>query len=177
MHCRAHKLPLTIPYPVFWLAAWVYALAEWIAAMKPAPMRIAELACSFQQSQASHATRGNCSTACIDVVKDARAKAYPLATHTCPSSAPTQQQLLCVSGWILQVLFSIVRLGIPDALSSGSKTAAELAAAIGPSTNSDWLDRLLSAAAVLGMLTRSKVYRSVAHRRAAAAAAAATGRV
>lgn len=118
---RAHKLPLSISYPVFWTAAWVYALAEWIAALKPAPMRIAELACTFQQSQ---------------------------------------------------VLFSIVSLGIPDSLASGPKTAAELAAAIGPTANAEWVDRLLSSAAVLGMLKRSKLSRSVAHHRAVAAAAA-----
>lgn len=50
---RSHRLPLSTPYPVFWAASWVYAVAERIAAMKPAPMRIAELSNHYITSQAS----------------------------------------------------------------------------------------------------------------------------
>jgi hypothetical protein len=48
---RSHRLPLSTPYPVFWAASWVYAVAERIAAMKPAPMRIAELSNHYITSQ------------------------------------------------------------------------------------------------------------------------------
>jgi hypothetical protein len=71
--------------------------------------------------------------------------------------------------WCPQVLFSIVSLGIPDALLSGPATAAELAATIGHKTNADWLDRLLSAAAVMGMLKRARISQAAAQQRTAAA--------
>jgi len=58
---------------------------------------------------------------------------------------------------LLQVLFSLVSLGIPGALVSGPKTAAEVAVCIGPDTNVEWLDRLMMAAASKGMLNRSKI--------------------
>jgi hypothetical protein len=62
-----------------------------------------------------------------------------------------------------------VSLGIPDALLAAGRpqTATELAACIGPSTHVDWLDRLLSAAAVMGMMKRRKVGAAEAHRRMA----------
>lgn len=44
MQCRAHTLAQSTPYPAFWAVAWVYGLAEWLAAAKPAPRRICELA-------------------------------------------------------------------------------------------------------------------------------------
>lgn len=103
---REHKLCLSTPYTGFWLASWIYTTAERIAATKPAPMRVAELANAFVPSQ---------------------------------------------------VLFSLVSLGIPGALVSGPKTAAEVAVCIGPDTNVEWLDRLMMAAASKGMLNRSKI--------------------
>jgi hypothetical protein len=70
------------------------------------------------------------------------------------------------------VLFSLVSLGVPDALLSGPLTAAELAAtAVGPTANAAWLDRLLSAAADMGMLQRSTITTASAQARAAAKAA------
>jgi hypothetical protein len=51
-------------------------------------------------------------------------------------------------------------------------TAAELAAvAVGPQAKAAWLDRLLSAAAAMGMLKRSRVSASTIHAHAAARAA------
>ncbi|KAF6255513.1 hypothetical protein COO60DRAFT_203075 [Scenedesmus sp. NREL 46B-D3] len=61
-----------------------------------------------------------------------------------------------------QVLFALCNLGVPDMLSSGPSTAAELAADIGLSVPVDWLERLLATAAAYGMLNRSKVGRRAA---------------
>lgn len=55
-----------------------------------------------------------------------------------------------------QVLFSLVRLNVPDALVSGPKTAEEIAATMGPDTNVEWLERLLACAHTMGMLKKYK---------------------
>jgi hypothetical protein len=59
-----------------------------------------------------------------------------------------------------QVLFAIVDLGIPDALkAAGSpQTASQLAVACG-GKQVEWLDRLLQAAAALGLLTKRRARR------------------
>ena len=44
-------------------------------------------------------------------------------------------------------------LGVPEALQSGPKTAAELAALAGPDTNPEWLARVLKYAAEHGLVS------------------------
>lgn len=39
------------PYPAFWLGSWCHWAAERIGRLKPAPIRVAEVATSYVQSQ------------------------------------------------------------------------------------------------------------------------------
>jgi cell division septation protein DedD len=54
------------------------------------------------------------------------------------------------------VLFALVNLGIPDALTSGPRTATQLAAACG-CPNTEWLERVLDAAVAYRLLCRRPV--------------------
>eukprot|EP00879_Flechtneria_rotunda_P007565 GHRR01007936.1.p1 GENE.GHRR01007936.1~~GHRR01007936.1.p1 ORF type:complete len:338 (+),score=66.66 GHRR01007936.1:154-1167(+) len=54
-----------------------------------------------------------------------------------------------------QVLFAVVNLGIPDALLAGPMTASQIAKACS-CKQVEWLDRLLKAAAVLGIVSKRK---------------------
>ena len=47
-------------------------------------------------------------------------------------------------------------LGVPEALQSGPKTAAELAALVGPDTNPEWLARVLKYAAEHGLVSNDQ---------------------
>jgi len=66
------------------------------------------------------------------------------------------------------VLFVIVNLSIPDLLLQGRMTAHQLAAAAGCNQQVEWLDRVLKAAAALGVVSKRR--RTKAQQRAAAAA-------
>lgn len=58
---------------------------------------------------------------------------------------------------LLQVLFMLVNLGIPDLLLSGPRSADDLAANIGPHVRPDRLARTLDFAAAFGMINRKKL--------------------
>eukprot|EP00775_Hariotina_reticulata_P013986 gene13986-14101_t len=114
---RRHDYAPTAPKFIFWWSSWFMKAVEMIQSLKPAPMRVAELATSFTTSQ---------------------------------------------------VMFALVNLGVPDLLAEhGPMSAVQLAAAINAQSAKAgtprqvpalWLDRLLTAAAALGMLvmTNSK---------------------
>jgi hypothetical protein len=61
----------------------------------------------------------------------------------------------------LQVLFTLNNIGIADLLKSGPRSAADLAAALGPSVNPEWVERVLAAGYALDMLGRVPAPRGV----------------
>jgi len=70
--------------------------------------------------------------------------------------APLRVAEVSVAFMTSQALFVMHNLGVPEALQSGPKTAAELAALVGPDTNPEWLARVLKYAAEHGLVKRTK---------------------
>lgn len=72
----------------------------------------------------------------------------PAVQHLTPLSADHN---------LLQALFMLVNLGIPDLLLSGPRSADDLAANIGPAVHPDRLARALDFAAAFGMINRKRI--------------------
>ncbi|KAI8475773.1 MAG: O-methyltransferase-domain-containing protein [Monoraphidium minutum] len=100
---RSFAVVSTAPYPLFWATCALLEGCSRLAALKPAPFRLAELASGFVQSQ---------------------------------------------------VLFALNDLGVPLALAAGARTAPQIAASCCPGADPEWLERLLKAAATLGLVRR-----------------------
>lgn len=76
------------------------------------------------------------------------------ATATSKEVPPPLQMLQLISGfWISRCIYVAAKLGVPDLLGDGSKTAEELAAAT--ATHAPSLFRVLRALAAVGVLTHS----------------------
>eukprot|EP00879_Flechtneria_rotunda_P012946 GHRR01013519.1.p1 GENE.GHRR01013519.1~~GHRR01013519.1.p1 ORF type:complete len:436 (+),score=106.88 GHRR01013519.1:320-1627(+) len=48
---RDHNWMASTPFPFFWMASWAVRAAEYVVALKPGPIRAAELAIAYTQSQ------------------------------------------------------------------------------------------------------------------------------
>jgi SAM-dependent methyltransferase len=83
-------------------------------------------------------------------------RARPRAAKSSPKApakrAPPQEQMLgLLTGfWVSQMLFAVVKLGVPDALGAKASTAETLAARVG--ANAAYLRRVLRALASVGVL-------------------------